>query len=414
MTRKTSYTFNLLALAGLLTLTLAACGSDPTPAPTSPGPAKTTAAATSGASNSDELAALRTLNARLSETETALKKDDLEGARKAYKAFDDGWYDIESIVRTRSKEAYRDIEQAMTKVGRELLRNEKPVSADVLPLLATLQSTYGASVKAAETAKPVAVAKVPAISGAEVEAATSKVSEYLMSRTDGLVKTTGDFAAAVKARDLAKAKTGYTVARFDYESVEFLAEAFKDFDVAIDARPDAFPQGETDPNWTGFHPLEKAIFVDGKLDERTDKLADGLVKDVTALRDEIKKMTIDPVVAIGGAAELIEEIQAGKITGEEERYSRTDLNDFRANLQSAKFVYDTYGPFVQQRNAVLHTEVQNRLSEVEKAIAPLFDAQGVATDYTKVDDKTRKILAQKVEALADAFSRVSGTLGLKV
>jgi iron uptake system component EfeO len=396
-----------LLAVGLL---LSACG-DATSTPA----ASTTKTATQAPSASNEVAALKNLDAQLTATGEALKKNDVEAAKTAYKKFDDGWYDVEDSVRGRSKDLYREIEDAMTKVGRELLRNEKPVVGEIVPALETLQQKYATAIKTVESsAASTSATKAPAISGADVTAATAKVSEYLKGKADSLVKTTGDFAAAVKSRDLAKAKAGYETARFDYESVEFLAEAFSEFDVAIDARPDDFPQGENDLNWTGFHPLEKAIYSDGKLDERTDQLADKLVTDVTALRDEIQKMTIDSAVAINGAAELIEEIQAGKITGEEERYSHTDLNDFRANLQSAKFVYTTFGPFMQQRNPVLDTDLKERFDEVEKSIAPYFNAQGQATDYKKVDDATRKALAQKVEALADSFSRVAGTLGLKV
>ena len=53
--------------------------------------------------------------------------------------------------------------------------------------------------------------------------------------------------------------------------------------------------------------------MDGKLDERTDRLADGLGQDVSGLRDEIKKLTITPTMALSGAAELLEEIQSGRL-----------------------------------------------------------------------------------------------------
>ena len=193
-----------------------------------------------------------------------------------------------------------------------------------------------------------------------------------------------------------------------------MAEAFKDLDEAIDGRPDDFPQAEQDPNWTGFHALEKAIYTDAKLDATSDKLADKLLADVTKLHDQITTMQIDPSVAVAGAGELIEEIQATKITGEEERFSHTDLNDFQANLLSAKTLYAAYSPFVKQRNPVLDDELQNRFAAIQQGITPYFDAQGhLTTDYSKVDDATRKILAGKVEALANSFSQVGGTLGLK-
>ena len=41
-----------------------------------------------------------------------------------------------------------------------------------------------------------------------------------------------------------------------------------------------------------------------------------------------------------GASELIEEVSQGKITGEEDRYSKTDLWDFHANLEGSQAVIE--------------------------------------------------------------------------
>lgn len=35
-----------------------------------------------------------------------------------------------------------------------------------------------------------------------------------------------------------------------------------------------------------------------------------------------------------GAKELLDEVSRNKVTGEEDRYSRTDLADFKANVDS--------------------------------------------------------------------------------
>ena len=44
---------------------------------------------------------------------------------------------------------------------------------------------------------------------------------------------------------------------------------------------------------------------------------------------------------IPGTAELIDEVEESKITGEEERYSKLDLPTFVANLDGAKAFYGT-------------------------------------------------------------------------
>jgi iron uptake system component EfeO len=429
-----------LLATGLLSLALAACGDNtatvPAAATTAPaaattntatttsaaattGAAGTTSAAETGQATAKGVQALNDLGKNLDATSAALQKNDLAAAKAAYKKFDEGWVDVEGYVQQFNRKFYQAIEDAMTPVGRELLRNTSTTVATVTPLLKTLSDTYSDAVKQMSAAAPAGsgsgnatTTTAAAISGPDVEAATTKVDQYLKGESDKLVTNTQAFVAAVKSKDIAKAKAAYQQARFNYEGVEFLAETFKDLDVAIDARPDDFPQGENDPTWTGFHPLEKAIWAEGKLDANTDKLADKLMADVTKLHDEIKTMPIDPAGAIAGAADLIEEIQSGKITGEEERYGHTDFNDFKANLASAKFVYQAYAPFVKQRNADLDGDITAAFSEIETALVPYFSADGTASDYSKLNDTARKALAQKVEALADSFSKVNGTLGL--
>lgn len=412
---------------GLLSLALVACGDNtPTGATaetTAATAAGTSAAATAstrtapadtGQSTTKAVQALTDLGKNLEATATALQNNDLAAAKAAYKKFDEGWIDVEGYVQQYNRKLYGAIEDAMTPVGRELLRNANTTAATVTPLLKTLSDTYNDGIKqmAAAVQSGARPATVEAISGPDVDAATAKVDEYLKGEADKLVTNTQAFVTAVKSKDIARAKATYQQARYNYEGIEFLAESFTDLDVAIDARPDDFPQGENDPTWTGFHPLEKAIWAGGTLDASTDKLAGKLLADVTTLRDQVKTMTLNPAGAIAGAADLIEEIQSGKITGEEERYSHTDFNDFKANLASAKFVYQAYAPFVKQRDAALDTAITAAFSDVETALVPYFGADGAAVDYSKLNDAARKALAQKVEALADSFSRVNGTLGL--
>ena len=43
-----------------------------------------------------------------------------------------------------------------------------------------------------------------------------------------------------------------------------------------------------------------------------------------------------PLQLANGAKELLDEVATGKITGEEDRYSHTDLWDFEANVEGSK------------------------------------------------------------------------------
>ena len=46
-------------------------------------------------------------------------------------------------------------------------------------------------------------------------------------------------------------------------------------------------------------------------------------------------LTFPPATVVGGAAALMEEVAATKVSGEEDRYSHTDLWDFQGNVDGA-------------------------------------------------------------------------------
>ena len=55
------------------------------------------------------------------------------------------------------------------------------------------------------------------------------------------------------------------------------------------------------------------------------KYAEKLQADVEELHKRLTDLTFPPEKVVGGAAVLMEEVAATKISGEEDRYSHTDL-----------------------------------------------------------------------------------------
>ena len=72
--------------------------------------------------------------------------------------------------------------------------------------------------------------------GADAAKAVGDYRTYLESETDQLVASTKQFAAAVVAGKVARAKALYAPARRSYESIEPVAESFGDLDPEIDAQ----------------------------------------------------------------------------------------------------------------------------------------------------------------------------------
>lgn len=62
--------------------------------------------------------------------------------------------------------------------------------------------------------------------------------------------------------DEPKDKVVVSPARQHYERIEPIAELFADLDASMDAREDDYEQGAKDPNFTGYHRLEKALWAD--------------------------------------------------------------------------------------------------------------------------------------------------------
>src|SRR6185437_1355744 len=175
---------------------------------------------------------------------------------------------------------------------------------------------------------------------------------YVQDQVDKLVDHTQQFVDAIKAGDVDKAKSLYGPSRTFYESVEPLAELFSDLDGSIDSRADDHEQKEADPTFTGFHRIEYLLY--SKNDAKAAApYADKLITDVKDLQGRIAGLSVEPKVMVGGAAGLIEEVASSKITGEEDRYSGTDLYDFQANVDGAEKIVDLINPLVSKADPAL-------------------------------------------------------------
>ncbi len=90
--------------------------------------------------------------------------------------------------------------------------------------------------------------------------------------------------------------------------------------------------------------------VDG-LQADSDKIADQLLVDVKEIVAKAKTVELTPLQLANGAKELLDEVATGKITGEEDRYSHTDLWDFRSNVDGSQAAIAALRPVVEQKDA---------------------------------------------------------------
>ena len=238
----------------------------------------------------------------------------------------------------------------------------------------------------------------------ELDKAARKYQEYVDGQSEMLVDRTEGFVAAVKAGNVEEAKKLYAPSRVPWERVEPIAEKFGTLDPEVDAREGDVP----DRQWTGFHRIEQALWVENTT-EGQDEYADELMADVERLErkvDSVKLQASDPVF---GAVELLNEVSLTKITGEEERYSHTDLYDISANVEGAEVAFEFVKPVVEQQDPELVSEIEARFEDVEREIEPYRRGDGWIS-YEKVDEGQRRELSQKIDALAEPLSRVGRVL----
>ena len=238
--------------------------------------------------------------------------------------------------------------------------------------------------------------------------AADSYKRYINSQTDALIPAVESFVAAIKAGNIEAAKAQYPTARTYYERIEPVAESFPDdLDPRIDLREADLEPGQ---KWTGFHRLEKDLWVSG-LQPDTNAIADQLVADVKELDAGVKApdYTIDSTQIAGGAQGLLDEIATSKISGEEDIFSHTDLWDFNANLQGSQTAVASVRPILDERNPDLGKRVDQRFAEAEKLLEQYRKGDGFVS-YDTVTEPQRQELSRAIDALSKEVSQVQGVI----
>jgi iron uptake system component EfeO len=228
---------------------------------------------------------------------------------------------------------------------------------------------------------------------------------YVQSQTAALLEQTTAFVTAVKAGDIPAAKALYPVARTYWERIEPVAESFGDLDPLIDAR-----EGDQEPgqDFTGFHRIEKALWETGDVSDMgpyADQLLDN-VNEIVTLSNEV---TLEPLQLANGAKALLDEIATGKITGEEDRYSHTDLWDFAGNLDGSKAAVQALRPYLEENDADLVAEIDDRFATTEAELGTHRSGDGWVL-YDQLDQAQLRALSDSITALTESVSKVAAVV----
>ncbi|MCX5608212.1 MULTISPECIES: iron uptake system protein EfeO [unclassified Streptomyces] len=247
----------------------------------------------------------------------------------------------------------------------------------------------------------------------EMDAAVAAYRGYVVQQAEETLPKAQAFADAVKAGDVEAAKKLYASSRIGWERTEPVAESFGDIDPKVDVREDGLEAGQ-DPakDWTGWHRLEKALWADNKIGDEEKKLADTLITDLTDWQKKVGQAEITPTSIANGAKELLDEVATGKVTGEEERYSHTDLVDFKANVEGAQKAYDVLKAIAAKNDPELAKQLDTQFAALN-TLLDKYRADKTSyefTSYDKVGEPERKELSDGVNALAEPLSKLAAAV----
>ncbi len=254
----------------------------------------------------------------------------------------------------------------------------------------------------------------PSVSADEqqlVDTALKNYQAYVQDQSDQLLTATQKFVQLYKSGQDDQARALYPEARMHWERIETVAESFGDLDPKTDAREADLEPGQ---KWTGWHRIEKDLWPPASgyqalTPAQRATYADDLMGNITTLDQRVQKLTYTVDQIANGSRGLLEEVASGKVTGEEETWSHTDLWDFQANVDGARVAFEGVKPIVEQNDPELATQLTDRFA----ALQQLLDAQKKGdgfTLYTDLSPAQVKALSNAVNALSEPLSKLTAAV----
>jgi iron uptake system component EfeO len=255
-----------------------------------------------------------------------------------------------------------------------------------------------------------------AVAGAtrqQVETANRQYQAYVRDQTEQLLAGTKRFVAAYKAGNDHLARSLYARTRVHWERIEPVAESFGDLDPRMDLREADLAKGQ---RWTGWHRIEKDLWPPSGYHALSQRhratYADQLLADTETLAGRVPRLrfTVDQIG--NGAKSLLDEVATGKVTGEEEAWSHTDLYDFQANVDGARVAFEGLRPVLSHKDPALERQIGKRFTALQR----LLDRYRVGKDgfvsYTELSTAQVRALSDAVNALSEPLSKLTAAVAL--
>jgi iron uptake system component EfeO len=256
--------------------------------------------------------------------------------------------------------------------------------------------------------------KVSGASQQQIDTANQQYKSYVEDQSAQLLAGTEAFVAAYKAGDDDKARALYAPTRVHWERIEPVAESFGTLDPKMDLREADLEEGQ---RWTGWHRIEKDLWPPKGTSykpltkQERATYADNLLANTKILDAKVQKLSFTVDQIGNGAKSLLDEVATGKVTGEEEAWSHTDLYDFQANVDGARVAFEGLRPVLSQKDPTLEKQIQQRFDELQKLLDQYKRGPGYVS-YTELSKAQIKELSDAVNALSEPLSKLTAAVTL--
>jgi iron uptake system component EfeO len=254
--------------------------------------------------------------------------------------------------------------------------------------------------------------KVTGADAALIKQANQAYAAYVEDQSAQLLAKTQEFVRLYKAGSDDQARALYPVARTHWERIETVAESFGDLDPKVDAREADLEEGQ---RWSGWHLIEKDLWPQRATDytpltpaERAT-YADDLLANTRILDERVSILTYGVDQIANGAQGLLDEVATGKVTGEEEYWSRTDLWDFQANVDGARVAFEGLAALLERKDPELADRLRTRFDELQVLLDQHREGDGFV-GYDELTDEEIKQLADAVNALSEPLSQLTAAV----
>ncbi|GAB3654876.1 peptidase M75 family protein [Nocardioides korecus] len=255
---------------------------------------------------------------------------------------------------------------------------------------------------------------IQGVDQASIDRATGQYAAFVKDQARQLVGASTAFTTAYAAGQDAKARALFPKARGYWERIETVAESFGDLDPKMDLREADLTPGQ---KWTGWHRIEKDLWPPASgytaaTSAERKALAADLLANTKTLDRRVQGLRYTVAQIGNGSKGLLDEVASGKITGEEDIWSHTDLYDFQANVDGARVGFEGLEPLLKVKNAPLATTIRTEFAALQKQLDRYRVGKDGFVSYDKVTPAQRKQLSDAVNALAEPLSKMTGAITL--